>query len=236
MKPSRRADAMAMDLDPRHIPDPRIAMTRRALFRSTGTGLGAIALAALMDRERTASAAPDDPVAPLRPHFAPKARRVIFLHMVGAPSHLDLFEPKPELIRHDGELVPERLIEGKRFAFLRGHPRLLGTRFAFARHGQAGLEMSELLPHLAAVADDLAIVKTLHTEEFNHAPAQLFLQTGFGRFGRPSVGSWVSYGLGSENENLPGFVVLVTGAVAGAGSSLWGNGFLPTVHQGIEFR
>jgi hypothetical protein len=156
--------------------------------------------------------------------------------MVGAPSQLDLFDYKPALQRHDGRPVPRELIEGQRFAFLRGHPNLLGTRLRFARHGQSGLEISEALPHLASVADDLAIVRTLYTEEFNHAPAQLFLHTGFGQFGRPSLGSWVSYGLGTENRDLPAFVVLITGRTAGAGNSLWGSGFLPTVHQGVQFR
>src|SRR5690606_15692958 len=122
------------------------------------------------------------------------------------------------------------------FAFLRGHPKLLGTRYKFHPCGQSGLELSEQLPHLAGVADELAVIKTLQTEEFNHAPAQLFMQTGFGLFGRPSLGSWLSYGLGSENEDLPAFVVLQTGATAGAGNSLWGSGFLPTTHQGIQFR
>jgi hypothetical protein len=147
-----------------------------------------------------------------------------------------LFDYKPALQRHDGQPVPRHLIEGERFAFLRGHPNLLGTRFRFQRHGRGGVEISELLPHLASVADDIAVVKSLHTEEFNHGPAQLFLQTGFGQFGRPSVGSWVAYGLGAENQNLPAFVVLVTGRTAGAGNSLWGSGFLPTMFQGVQFR
>src|SRR5206468_8317654 len=128
------------------------------------------------------------------------------------------------------------LLEGQRFAFLRGHPSLLGTKFKFAKHGQSGVELSELLPHLASVADDIAVVKTLHTEQINHGPAQLMFHTGFGRFGRPSVGSWVSYGLGSENRDLPAYVVMITGKVAGGGSALWGNGFLPSVYQGVEFR
>ena len=127
-------------------------------------------------------------------------------------------------------------MEGQRFAFLRGHPSLLGPRFKFAKHGESGQEISELLPHLARQADDIAIVKTLHTEQINHGPAQLMFHTGFGRFGRPGLGSWVSYGLGSENRDLPAYVVMITGKVAGAGSALWGSGFLPSVHQGVEFR
>jgi hypothetical protein len=198
------------------------------LLQRLGGGLGAAALTSLLN--------PDLLADPPRPQFAPRARSVICLHMIGAPSHLDLFDYKPALQRHDGQLVPADLIEGQRFAFLRGHPRLLGTRFRFARHGRSGLELSELLPHLAEVADDVAVVKTLYTEEFNHAPAQLFFQTGFGQFGRPSLGSWVVYGLGSENRDLPSFVVLVTGRTGGAGNSLWGSGFLPTVYQGVPFR
>lgn len=212
----------------------RIGLTRRELFRRSGMGLGAIALSAMLDRERGVIAA--DVRGPRPTHHVPRAKNVIFLHMVGAPSHLDLFEYKPELVAYDGQLCPESLLEGQRFAFLRGHPKLLGTRFRFDRHGESGLELSELLPHLAGVADDLAVIKTLKTEEFNHGPAQLFLQTGFGQLGRPSLGSWVSYGLGSEADDLPSFVVMLTGKLAGGGSNLWGSGFLPTVHQGVEFR
>lgn len=202
------------------------SLARRAFLQHTSAGIGSIALASLL-----AEAAPAQPL-----HHAPRAKRVIFLHMVGAPSHLDLFDYKRQLQQLDGQLCPPSLLEGARFAFLRGHPRLLGTRYRFRRHGESGLEMSELLPHLSAVADEMAVIKSLRTEHFNHAPAQLFLHTGFGRFGRPTMGSWVNYGLGSENRDLPGFVVLITGLVGGAGNSMWGSGFLPTIHQGIEFR
>jgi uncharacterized protein (DUF1501 family) len=211
-------------------------LTRRGLFQRLGTGLGSLALTSLLNPDLFAAPASPDPLAPRPPHFAPRARSVIFMHMVGAPSQLDLFDYKAALQRHDGQPVPAHLIEGQRFAFLRGHPRLLGTRFRFARHGRSGLELSELLPHLASVADDLAVVRTLRTEEFNHGPAQLFLQTGFGQFGRPSVGAWVVYGLGSESRDLPAFVVMVSGKTGGAGNSLWGSGFLPTVYQGVQFR
>src|SRR5262245_32922755 len=214
----------------------RHTLTRRELFQRLGTGVGAVALTSLLRPDLFAAPPPENPLAPRRPHFAARARSVICLHMVGAPSHLELFDYKPALQRHDGRPVPRELIEGQRFAFLRGHPNLLGTRFRFARHGRGGVELSETLPHLATVADELAVVKTLHTEEFNHAPAQLFMQTGFGQFGRPSLGSWVAYGLGSESADLPAFVVLVTGRTAGAGNSLWGSGFLPTVYQGVQFR
>lgn len=213
---------------------PGIA-NRRQWLQGSAMGLGSAALASLMNDEASADEA-KNPLAPKPPHFAPKAKNVIFLHMVGAPSHLDLFDYKPVLQKYDGELCPKKYLEGQRFAFLRGEPKLLGTRVKFQKHGEAGHEFSELLPNLSKQADDIAVVKTVQTEQFNHAPAQLFLQTGFGRFGRPSIGSWVSYGLGTVNQNLPAFVVLITGSIPGAGNSLWGSGFLPTVYQGIEFR
>ncbi|MCA8999678.1 MAG: DUF1501 domain-containing protein, partial [Planctomycetaceae bacterium] len=208
------------------------AASRRELLQRVGTGVGSIALASLLNEGRTNAAPTLDAVNT----FAPKAKNVIFLHMVGAPSHLDIFDYKPELQRLDGQLVPDELWEGLRLAFIRKQPQLMGTQFQYQKHGESGIELSELLPHLGAVADELCIIKGLHTEHFNHAPAQLYFQTGFARFGRPSLGSWVSYGLGSENRNLPDFVVMITGNVAGAGNSLWGSGFLPSKHQGIEFR
>ena len=213
-------------------------LSRRELFQNVSAGIGSIALASLLGDDLSAAplAANANSLAVRTPHFAPKAKNVIFLHMVGAPSHLDLFERKPALNKHDGQPCPDEYLEGQRFAFLRGHPKLLGTEFKFARHGQSGLELSEMLPNLATHADDICLIKTLHTEHFNHAPAQLFFQTGFGRFGRPTLGSWTNYGLGTENKDLPGFVVMITGQVAGAGNSLWGSGFLPTIYQGIEFR
>ncbi len=203
--------------------------------------MGGVALASLFGRDGLA--APAETAGGLARrgiHHAPRAKNVIYLHMVGAPSHLDLFDFKPELQKRNGELCPEHMFEGKRLAFIRSRPQLMGTpddeRFAFTRCGRSGIEISNLMPHLQTVADDLCFVRTLHTDQFNHAPAQLFLQTGFSRFGRPSLGSWVNYGIGSPNDNLPGFVVLVTGQVLGAGNSAWGSGFLPTIHQGIEFR
>lgn len=210
---------------------PIETISRRQWLQSSSLGLGSLALANLLASENSSNA---NTIAV--PHFAPRAKRVIFLHMVGAPSQLDLFDHKPTLLRHDRQLCPESHLQGQRFAFLRGHPSLLGTQFRFRQHGDSGLEFSEVLPHLATVADDIAMVKTMQSEHFNHAPAQLFAQTGFGRFGRPPLGAWVSYGLGSENTDVPSFIVLITGSVAGAGNSLWGSGFLPTQHQGIEFR
>lgn len=174
-------------------------------------------------------------------HHTPRAKRVIYLHMVGAPSHLDLFEPKPELTKRDGQLCPEEFFAGKQLAFIRERPNLLGTptadrRYAFTRCGESGAPISNLLPNLQRMADRLAFVRTLHTDHFNHAPAQLYQLTGFERFGRPSLGAWVNHGLGTSNPDLPGFVVLITGQILGAGNSAWGAGFLPSDLQGVEFR
>ena len=213
--------------------------SRREFLKHTGAGIGALGLASVFsDRLFAAPAAggQGDPLIPGQPHFAPRAKNVIYIHLVGGPSHLELFDFKPELVKRSGEKCPDHMFKGKQLAFIREHPTLLGTRFRFHRHGQGGLELSEHLPHLGSVADDLAVIKTVRTEQFNHAPAQLFLHTGFERFGRPGIGSWVSYGLGTENRDLPSYVVLITGSVAGAGNSLWGSGFLPTLHQGVEFR
>jgi uncharacterized protein (DUF1501 family) len=212
-------------------------LTRREFLHGRGLGIGSMALASLLaDDARSAPRITRDPLAAKQAHFAPKAKHIIYLHMVGAPSHLDLFDYKPTLKKYDGKPCPQHLLEGQRFAFLQKNPKLLGTKFRFDKHGESGLELSELLPNLAQHADDMAVVKTLHTEEFNHGPAQVFMQTGFGRQGRPSMGAWVTYGLGSESRDLPAFVVMVTGLTGGGGSSLWGSGFLPSVYQGVRFR
>ncbi len=213
-------------------------VTRRAFLKNSGLGFGAMALGSMLTESLFGAppGAAGDPLAARAPHFAPRAKRVIYLHMVGAPSQLDLFDHKPALRDYDGKPAPDDFIKGKRFAFLRGHPKIAASNYTFTRHGQSGAEISELLPNLATVADEIAIVKSLHTDEFNHAPAQLFLHTGFGRLGRPSFGSWVTYGLGSENSDLPAYVVLLSGPLAGAGTSLWSTGFLPSVHQGVQFR
>lgn len=212
------------------------SLTRRSMLSQSGVGIGSIALSSLLAEDLLAAGRTADPLTPKKSHLPPRARNVIFLHMVGAPSQLDLFDYKPVLKEYHGKDCPEEYLKGQRFAFLRGHPRLMGTPFTFEKCGEAGTELSDLLPHLRTVADELAIIKTVHTEQFNHAPAQLFFQTGFERFGRPSMGSWVAYGLGTENRDLPAFVALVTGGVAGAGNALWGSGFLPSVYQGVEFR
>jgi hypothetical protein len=213
--------------------------SRREFLRASGVGLGAIALSTLLQESllgRPAAASPADPLAARLSRFAPKAKNVIYLHMIGAPSQLDLFEHKPKLVEFDGQPCPPELLEGKRFAFIGNDKTLAGSPYKFQRHGQSGQVLSELLPHLARVADDITIVKGLHTEEINHAPAQMFLHTGFGRGGRPSLGSWVVYGLGSESRDLPAYVVMLSGPAGGAGTSLWSTGFLPSVYQGIQFR
>lgn len=213
---------------------------RRTLFQRAGFGLGAFALSQMLQDESAAATASVDPLAPRATHFPARAKSVIYIHMVGAPSHLDLFDHKPELQRRNGEDCPQDLFESSKFAFVRNLPVLLGTpddkQYRFTPSGDSGLPLSNLLPNLQSVADEITLIKSLHTNEFNHGPAQMFLLSGFGRFGRPSIGSWMNYGLGSENQNLPGFVVLITGNVLGAGSPAWGSGFLPSVYQGVEFR
>ena len=209
-------------------------LSRRAFLRnSSSLGVGTLAFNDLLSRE----SAPD-PVADYGKeiaHFAPKAKSVIFLHMVGAPSQLDLFDPKPKLKEFHGKLAPAEFIEGKRFAFLRGHPKMMASPFNFTRINN-GQEISEVLPHLKSVAGEVAIIRSMQTEDFNHAPAQMFFHSGLNRIGRPSLGSWVTYGLGSESNDLPSYVVMVSGSVPGAGSTLWSHGFLPSTYQGIEFR
>ncbi len=164
-----------------------------------------------------------------KPHFAPKAKRVIHLFMAGAPSQLDLFDYKPDLARLEGQPLPPSVIGGQRYAFIRPDAAVLGPRFKFARHGHSGASLSEMLPHLAGVVDDICIIKSAHTDQFNHAPAQIFLNTGFSQPGRPSLGSWVLYGLGSESKDLPAFVVMSTGSGICGGAANWSSGFLPTV-------
>ncbi|HYT59955.1 MAG TPA: DUF1501 domain-containing protein [Haliangiales bacterium] len=216
--------------------DPKL-VTRRWFFQQCGVGLGAVALGTLFRESGFAAASALNPLAAKQPHFPPKAKRVIFLFMAGAPSHLELFDYKPALEKWNGKPPPEELIKGYRAAFINPNAALLGPKFKFAKHGQSGAELSELLPHLAEVVDDIAIVKSMHTDAFNHAPGQILMCTGTQQFGRPSVGAWASYGLGSESQDLPAFVVFSTGAKGpSGGSSNWGAGFLPSVYQGVLFR
>lgn len=220
--------------------------TRRHFLKKCTSGLGGIALSSLVGCNPFGGSNPQantippinrNPLAPAAPHFAPKAKRVIYLHMAGAPSQLELFDFKPELAKLHGLDCPQSLLEGKRFAFIQGVPKMLGPQAKFAPRGESGTMVSDLLPYFHEVVDEAAIIKTLHTDEFNHAPAQLLVQTGSSRLGRPSMGSWVTYGLGSENDNLPGFIVLVSGGnTPSAGKSVWGSGFLPTIYQGVQCR
>ena len=205
--------------------------TRRHFLQGCQLGLASMYLGSL----RAASS--DHSLARKQPHYPSKAKSVIYLHMAGGPSQLELFDPKPELQKHSGADCPQHLLEGKRFAFIKGVPQMLGTPYEFQRVGQSGTWVSELLPHFSNVADETAIIRSMTTEEFNHAPAQLLLQTGSARLGGASMGAWATYGLGTENQDLPGFVVLVSGnKTPSAGKSLWGSGFLPSVYQGVQCR
>jgi hypothetical protein len=221
--------------------DPKLEylqqITRRSFLHNAGKFcLGSIAFGS-MAASGMASGAVLNPLAPRNPHYAPKAKRVIYLHMSGGPPHLDLFDYKPTLVEYNDKPCPDEFLKGKRFAFTSGVPKLMGTPRQFARYGQSGTWMSDAVPNLARVADELCVIRSMNTDQFNHTPAELLLFTGSARQGRPSMGSWVTYGLGSENENLPGFVVLISsGTQPSAGPSAWGNGFLPSVFQGVQCR
>ena len=218
-------------------PEILLVQTRRHFFHNCALGLGSIALADLLNggpARGSAAAVAASPLAPKPTHFAAKAKRVIYLFMAGGPSQLELFDYKPKLQELDGQVVPESYVKNKRFAFIKLDAKLLGTRRKFARYGQSGAELSELLPGLAAIADDVAIVRSMATDVFNHGPAKLFANTGVPRFGLPSMGAWVTYGIGSESQDLPGFVVLQSGPRGPRGGApLWGSGFLPTTYQGV---
>ena len=212
--------------------------TRRHFFQSSGLGLGAMALQSLLARDGMGANSPAaNPLIPKQPMIAPRAKRVIYLHMAGSPSQLELFDDKPELKKLHMQDAPASFLEGKRFAFIRGVPKILAGQFEFSRHGQSGQLVSELLPNLAKVIDQVCVIRTVTTDQFNHAPSQLFTHTGSPRLGGASIGSWVTYGLGSVNQDLPGFVVLLSGGkTPDAGKSLWGSGFLPSVYQGVQCR
>ena len=214
--------------------------TRRHFFRNCGVGVGKIALATLLGNAGVKSARgqeEDQTPFEVRPtHFPARAKRVIYLFMAGAPSQLETFDYKPKLTELEGKPIPPSVIKGQRYAFIQPDAAVLGPRFKFKKHGQAGAEISEVLPHLAKVVDDISIVKSVHTDLFNHSPAQLFVNTGSGVPGRPSMGAWLSYGLGSEADDLPSFVVLKSGGSLSGGAAMWSAGFLPSVHQGVPFR
>ncbi len=227
-------------------------ITRRHFFQECRVGIGAMALAALMNERasfaadvrhggRTLQASRPaegdvNPLAPRPPHFPGRAKSVIYLFMAGGPSQLDLFDYKPTLAKLDGQPIPPSVVKEGRYAFIQKTATILSPRFKFARHGQSGAELSELLPHLAGVVDDIAIIKSMTTDAFNHAPAQIFMNTGSQQLGRPSMGSWVTYGLGSESSDLPGFIVLSSGGGLSGGAANYGCGFLPTVYQGVPLR
>jgi len=223
-------------------PDPLCDITRRHFFGRCGMGLGGIALASMLGGRKLFGAgagAENYPMAPRQPMFVPRAKNVIFLFMAGGPSQLELFDYKPKLVELNGEPIPQSFIEGKRFAFMGSShgTKLLGTRRAFRQHGQSGAWVSEMFPHTAGIVDDITLVHSCAASLFNHAPAKLFMNTGSGQFGRPSMGAWVTYGIGSECDNLPGFVVLQSGPRGPRGGAVnWGSGFLPTSYQGVPLR
>jgi hypothetical protein len=218
--------------------------TRRHFLKESAMGLGALAMGSLLGGCGSNSNAiapvafdPAHPLLPKPPQFAGKAKSVIYLHMAGAPSQLELFDYKPELMKMDGQDCPPSLLAGKKFAFISGVPKMLGPQARFAQHGESRTWVSENLPHFSTVVDEVSFLKAVTTDQFNHAPAQLLMHTGSPRLGRPSMGSWVTYGLGTENQNLPGFVVLTSGgSFPDAGKSVWGSGFLPSVYQGVQCR
>ncbi len=237
--------------------NPKLGITRRHFFKECGIGVGKIALASLLNDAFSSSAraaetpnplagalwagganldAAPNPFAPKAPHFAPKAKAVIHLFMAGAPSQLDMFDYKPELAKLEGKPLPPSVIGGQRYAFIRPDAAVLGPRYKFAKYGQSGAQLSEMLPHLSKIVDDITIIRSCKTDQFNHAPAQIFFNTGFQQPGRPSMGSWVTYGLGSEAKDLPAFVVMSTGSGISGGAACWSSGFLPTVYAGTRFR
>ncbi len=221
--------------------EPTNALVRRHFLRDCGLGIGGMALASLLERDLRAgepSGRPrgENPTAPKPSHFPATAKRVIHLFMAGAPSQLELFDHKPKLAELEGKPIPPSVVKGQRYAFIQPDAAVLGPRFPFARHGESGAELSNVLPETAKVVDHLSFVKSVHTDLFNHSPAQLFVNTGSGIPGRPSMGSWLSYGLGSVADDLPAFVVLQSGGNLSGGAAMWSSGFLPGSHQGVPFR
>ncbi len=214
----------------------RHSNNRREFLNAAGVGVGTMALASLLERDAAAAPPRKDPLAPKPPHFPAKAKAVIFLFMAGGPSNLELFDPKPELTKRSGQKVPESFTKGKRFAFIKGDAKLLGTIRKFGKHGQCGMDLSELLPYHRDIVDDVCWLRGMKTDVFNHGPAKVFLSTGSPQFGRPGMGAWVNYGLGSVADNLPGYVVLQSGPRGPrGGAAIWSNGFLPSTYQGVPF-
>ncbi len=218
--------------------DRLLAKTRRHFLRDCSLGLAGLWLGSV--GAQAANALKRDPARPLLPATPPlpaKAKRVIYLHMAGSPSQLELFDYKPELAKMDGKDCPDSFLKGKQFAFIQGVPKMLGPQYEFKQRGQSGMWVSEMLPQFATVADEICFIKSMYTDQFNHGPAQLLMHTGSQNPGFPSAGAWATYGLGSENQNLPGFIVLTSGGKnPDAGKSVWGSGFLPSVYQGVQCR
>ena len=219
--------------------DPRLELlqtsTRRHFLQQSAAGIGGIAFSALMNDG--SSAAGVDPLTPRQPHFPAKAKQVIYLHLTGSPPHLDLFDYKPELVKQNDKDCPNEFLEGQRFAFTSGVPKLMGTPRTFKQCGEGGIWLSDAVPHFHGIADDLCVINSMNTDQFNHAPAELLVYTGSPRSGRPSLGAWTTYGLGTENANLPGFVVLISSGVQpNGGKNSFGSGFLPSVYQGVQCR
>lgn len=218
-----------------------LRVTRRHFFRDCGVGVGKIALASLLTesfahRASLHAAEAANPLGARKPHFAPRAKQVIHLFMAGAPSQLDLFDHKPMLAKYEGKPIPPEIIKGQRYAFIRPDAACLGPQYKFMKHGQSGTDLSEIVPRLATVVDDICLLRAVHTDQFNHAPAQIFLNTGFAQPGRPSIGSWATYGLGAQTSDLPAFAVMSTGAGISGGAANWSSGFLPSVYAGVRLR
>ena len=211
--------------------------TRRHFLRNCGMGLGAGALAQMFSSETFALDAPKNPLLPRKPHFKAKAKRVIYIHLTGSPPHLDMWDYKPELVKRTDQECPDEFVKGKTFAFTSGTPKLMGTPRTFKQYGKSGMWMSDAIPNFHEHADDLCVIKSMHTDQFNHAPAELFVHTGFSQPGRPSFGAWTTYGLGSENQDLPGYVVLISsGTQPNGGKNSFSAGFIPSVYQGVQCR
>ncbi|MDA8990060.1 DUF1501 domain-containing protein [Opitutales bacterium] len=211
--------------------------TRRHFLRNCGVGLGAGALAQMLSPDAFGLKAPGNPLLPRKSHFSSKAKRVIYIHLTGSPPHLDLWDYKPELVKRTDQECPDEFIKGKKFAFTSGTPKLMGTPRKFSQYGKSGMWMSDAIPYLHQHADDLCVIKSMHTDQFNHAPAELFVHTGFPQPGRPSFGAWTTYGLGSENQDLPGYVVLISsGTQPNGGKNSFSAGFIPSVYQGVQCR
>ncbi|MBT4665825.1 MAG: DUF1501 domain-containing protein [Opitutae bacterium] len=211
--------------------------TRRHFLRNCGMGLGAGALAQMLSPETFALDAPKNPLLPRKPHFPAKAKRVIYIHLTGSPPHLDMWDYKPELVKRTDQECPDEFVKGKTFAFTSGTPKLMGTPRTFKQYGKSGMWMSDAIPNFHEHADDLCVIKSMHTDQFNHAPAELFVHTGFSQPGRPSFGAWTTYGLGSENQDLPGYIVLISsGTQPNGGKNSFSAGFIPSVYQGVQCR